>query len=88
MSERFCGKCGFEFRPAKTGMTIETIANIGSYKKYQADLWRCSNRHCDGALIITADQARAEHYEEDYDKVKVDRQVFYAEVARKGGYER
>ena len=73
MEYPICGKCLAHFKPIKLGLTLEMVADWGSYYKIKADLYECS---C-GNQIYTAyaKERLMEHWEQGYDRIPADVQV-------------
>lgn len=67
-------ECGKVMTCAKQGLTVEVMADFGSYYKIQADRYACS---CCDAEVLTA-FARgpiAEHWQKGYDEIRADAQI-------------
>lgn len=77
---KFCGNCGWEVKPLKTGIYVETYAKRGAYEIYAADLHQCIQ--CGNKVIITGIQPVAVQGQSHYENFKVDRKVHYAELLR------
>lgn len=77
---KFCGNCGWEMKPLKVGITVETHAKIGPYEKYAADLIQCIQ--CGNKVIITGTGSVAVKGHTSYDALKTDRNVYYSELFR------
>ncbi len=59
-----CRKCEVELKPEKNGVWLEDLASFGSYKLWQADLWKCPI--CGIEIVIGFGEKAKEHFEEDY----------------------
>ncbi len=68
MPKIVCVKCEVEYRPEKNGVTVEEMANFGSYKLWNADLLKCPK--CGNEIVGGfAQVASAEHFEPGYKKL-------------------
>ena len=62
-----CVDCSLEMRPKHNGVTLEEMADFGSYRLVQADVWACPN--C-GFEVISGIGKKpvAEHFQDGYNK--------------------
>ncbi|KKN16780.1 hypothetical protein LCGC14_0972420 [marine sediment metagenome] len=68
MPKIVCVKCEVEYKPEENGITLEEMANFGSYKLWNADLFKCPK--CGNEIVGGfADRPFAEHFEDNYKEV-------------------
>lgn len=69
-----CGECLKSFKPVQLGLTLEMIAEWGSYYKIKADQYACPN--CGKRIYYGyAKERLKEHWEPGYEQISVDVQV-------------